>query len=116
MDASPYVKVTVELPLEAAKLENLPVEAIAADLRLLWILDRVRTGGMSIGKGARLAGLDRWAFMRVMDEHGIPIINYAVEDLKKDLDTLRPILEAMLALGFRASSALVATVIEMARE
>lgn len=89
MDASPCVKVTVELPLEAARLENLSIEAIAADLRLLWILDRVRTGRISIGKGARLVALDRWAFMRVMDEHGIPIINYAVEDLRKDLDTLR---------------------------
>ncbi len=89
MDASSCIKVTVELPVEAARLENRPIEAIAADLRLLWILDRVRTGGISIGKGARLAGLDRWAFMRVMDEHGMPIINYAVEDLKKDLDTLR---------------------------
>ena len=42
-----------------------------ASSRLLWIIDRVRSGSMRLGRGAVLAGLDRWAFMEAMDERGV---------------------------------------------
>ena len=29
-----------------------------------------------------------YAFMRAMDDHGVPVIGYSVEDLKKDVTTL----------------------------
>jgi predicted HTH domain antitoxin len=61
---------------------------LASELRLLWILDRVRSGSISLGRGAELAGMDRWSFMQAMSEHGVPVIAYSVEDLKKDVATL----------------------------
>jgi len=54
----------------------------------LWVLDRVRSGRISLGRGAILASLDRGSFIRVMNDHGIPVIGYSVEDLKKDIATL----------------------------
>ena len=83
------LRVVVELPAEAARSDARPATVVATGLRLLWILDRVRAGRVSIGKAAELAGIDRWAFMRLIGEHGIPVINHPVEDVAKDLDTLR---------------------------
>ena len=40
---------------------------LAGELRLLWIIDRVHSGYISLGRGAVLAGMDRWSFMRAMD-------------------------------------------------
>ncbi len=83
------LRVVVELPAEAAHIDERPSTVVATELRLLWILDRVRAERISIGKASQLAGIDRWAFMRLMGEHGIPVINHSVADVAKDLDTLR---------------------------
>ncbi len=82
------VKITVELPPEAVDVDVRSIGALATELRLLWIIDRVRTGRISVGKGAELAGLARWSFVRTMGEHGVPVIAYSAEDLRKDVATL----------------------------
>ena len=41
--------------------------------------------------GAVLAGMDRWSFMRAMDERGVAVIGYSIEDLEKDVTTLKPL-------------------------
>ena len=82
------VKVSVELPPEAVDLDVDSIGALATELRLLWIIDRVRTGRISVGKGAELAGMDRWSFVRTIGQHGAPAIAYSGEELRKDLATL----------------------------
>jgi predicted HTH domain antitoxin len=82
------VRVSVELPAEAADIDGRSAEELADELRLLWIIERVRSGCISLGKGAELAGMDRGSFMRVLSDHGVPVIGYSVEDLKKDVATL----------------------------
>lgn len=54
-------------------------------MRELWVLEQVRTGRISTGKGAELCGLPRAAFMLLMGDHGIPVINYPVEDFEEEL-------------------------------
>ena len=83
------LKIFVELPAEAAEIDGRSAAELASELRLLWIIDRVRSGGISLGRGAMLAGMDRWSFMRALDDHGVPVIGYSVEDLKKDVTTLQ---------------------------
>ena len=78
----------MELPAEAADLDRRSAAEWASELRLLWIIDRVRAGQISLGRGAQLAGMDRWSFMRAMSDHGVPVIGYSVEDLRKDIATL----------------------------
>jgi predicted HTH domain antitoxin len=82
------LKITVELPPEAVDVDLRSIGALATELRLLWIIDRVRTGRISVGKAAELAGMDRWSFVRTMGEHGVPAIAYSAEDLRKDVATL----------------------------
>jgi predicted HTH domain antitoxin len=82
------VKVIVELPPEAVDLDVRSVGELASDLRLLWIVDRVRAGRVSVGKGAQIAGVDRWSFTQTLAQHGVPVIAYSPEDLRKDVATL----------------------------
>ncbi len=82
------LKISVELPAEAVDIDGRSAEELAGELRLLWLIERVRSGCISLGKGAELAGMDRWAFMQAMSERGVPIIGYSVDDLKKDIATL----------------------------
>src|SRR5258708_33275462 len=82
------LKITVELPPEAVDIDVRSVGELATDLRLLWIIDRVRAGRISVGKGAELAGMGRWSFMRVMGGHGVPGMAYSAEGLRKDVAAL----------------------------
>jgi predicted HTH domain antitoxin len=86
--ARTVVTVPVDLPLEAIDVDGRSPGEIAGDLRLLWIIDRVRCGRVSVGKGAQLAAMDRWSFVRALGEHGVSAISYPVEDLQKDVATL----------------------------
>jgi predicted HTH domain antitoxin len=43
---------------------------------------------LSLGKAAEVAGLDRWDFQKALGEREVPI-NYTVEDLHQDLETLK---------------------------
>ena len=79
--------ISVALPAEAAEIDGRSAGELAGELRLLSIIDRVRSGDISLGRGAVLAGMDRWSFMRAM-ERGVPVIGYPIEDLKKDVTTL----------------------------
>jgi predicted HTH domain antitoxin len=82
------LKISVELPSEALRVDSRSVDELATDRRLLWIIDRVRAGRISVGKGAQFAGTDRWAFIRMMAERGVPVIAYSAGDLRNDVATL----------------------------
>lgn len=43
---------------------------------------------ISLGKAARLAGLDRSAFMVELGRHGIPVTEYSEGELKDELEQL----------------------------
>jgi predicted HTH domain antitoxin len=89
MDGSEHgLRIVVELPAEAAEIDGRSAGELASELRLLWIIDRVRSGSISLGRGAVLVGMDRWSFMRAMGERGVPVIGYSVEDLREDVTTL----------------------------
>jgi predicted HTH domain antitoxin len=62
------LRISVELPAEAAEIDGRSAGELASELRLLWIIDRVRSSCISLGRGAVLAGMDRWSFMRAMDD------------------------------------------------
>ena len=82
------LRISVELPAEAAEIDGRSARELASELRLLWIIDRLGSGRMSLGRGAVLAGTGHWSVVRAMDDRGVPVIGCAGEDLKKDVTTL----------------------------
>lgn len=86
------VTIPVELPADDLPEEAMSVEETAAHLRLLWILDQVRRHNISIGLGARWAGLHRLAFEDLMTRHGIPVFDLSEDEVEAEFDTLERLL------------------------
>lgn len=83
MDAP--VTVTVEMPPDLVAGED--VSQLGVTLRCLWAVEQVRLRRLGVGRAAEVAALPRAAFMRLLGEHGVPVIDYPVEDLQHELRT-----------------------------
>jgi hypothetical protein len=51
----------------------------------IWIVEQVRLHGVGVGKGAELSGMPRAAFMQLLGEHGVPVIDCDPGDLEGEL-------------------------------
>ena len=79
------VTTTVAVKLPSAFVSDEEAPLLGAHLRALWAVEQVRRKRCGVGKGAELAGMPRAGFMRMRGEHGIPVIDYDVEDLREEL-------------------------------
>lgn len=70
----------VAVPFDDALLEG--------GVRRSFVLRLVQEGIVSQGKAAELLGMSRMDFLDLMAAHGIPAINYPVEDLRQELKEL----------------------------
>lgn len=63
---------------------------LSVELRRLWAVDQVRQHRLGIGKAAEVAGLPRAAFMQLLGSHGLPVIDYPLDDLREELRSTSP--------------------------
>lgn len=77
------ITITVDLPADITGGRS-AVE-LAAELRELAVLEAFRRGEIGSGKGGRLLGIGRVAFLELCGRHGIPVIRYSVEDLEREV-------------------------------
>jgi predicted HTH domain antitoxin len=77
--------VQVELPEEAFRGREWDAQAIAQELRLLWLLEAVRARRLGFGKAAELAGLPQARFLDLMGEHHITPFDYDADELAREL-------------------------------
>lgn len=80
------VAVKVDIPRELAG--DADALQLGVELRRLWAVEQVRRRHLGVGKAAEVAGMPRAAFMQFLGEHGVPIIDYPVEDLREELSSL----------------------------
>jgi predicted HTH domain antitoxin len=80
------ITVQVEIPREI--LGDVDPVQVGLEMRRLWVIEQVRKGRIGVGKGAEVAGMHRARFMAMLGEHGVPAIDYPVEDLREELDSL----------------------------
>ena len=78
----------VDIPREA--LGDVELSQLGVELRQLWAVDQVRRHRLGVGKAAEVAGLPRAAFMQLLGEHGVPVIDYPIEELRDELRSLEP--------------------------
>jgi predicted HTH domain antitoxin len=64
--------VEVELPEEAFRHHPWSPGEVAADLRLLWLVDLVRQRRLGYARAAALAGMPQAMFVRVLGAHRVP--------------------------------------------
>ncbi len=68
---------TINLELSLTVSEN--------EAKILFAIKLFETGKVSLGQAARLAGFSKRSFIEVLGQHGVPIFNYAVDDLVEEL-------------------------------
>lgn len=81
------IAVQVEIPRDVLGDDD-PTQ-LGLELRRLWAVEQVRKRRIGVGKGAEVAGMPRAEFMTTLGEHGVPVIDYPIEDLRAELDSLR---------------------------
>ena len=86
--SAPARTVDVATALPWGRAGEPDVRALGRELRLLWIIEEVRQHRLGVGKGAELAGEPRAAFMHMLGDHGVPVIDYTVEELDRELGAL----------------------------
>lgn len=57
-------------------------------MRLLWLIEEVRSRRLGFGKAAELAGIPLASFLRQMGEHGITPFDYDEAELARELGPL----------------------------
>jgi len=85
------VEVKVRIPSEIAMLVR--PRRLEDELRLLAALELYREGRISLGKAAEMAGLSLREFLYELRTRNIPL-NYDLEELKKDLETVNELLSS----------------------
>ena len=78
------VQVTVPVPAGAPESDV----GVGTELRRLWLVEQVRLGRIGVGKAAELAFMPRAEFMQLLGEHGVPVIDYSVDELERELSEL----------------------------
>ncbi len=77
--------VKVDLPGEVFDSHPWEPAAIAAEMRVLWLVEQVRARRLGHGKAAELAGLPRERFLQVMGTHGVSPFDYDGDELADEL-------------------------------
>lgn len=87
------IDVSVTLPrsvLAAAKVRD---KELGDLMRESLALQLYRSGRISIGKAAEVAGLStKWEMMQLLAKHDVPI-DYSVEDARRDLEIVNAVFE-----------------------
>ena len=87
---------SVQVPEGFEKGVHMTRAEVEQNIRLMAALKMFELGKLSSGKAAQLAGLSRVEFLETCGRYQVGVFNYApnevVEEIEKDLDTLRQVL------------------------
>ena len=80
--------VSVEIPERIALSLKIPDSELQDRLKTELAVRLYQKGILGIGKARELAGLTKWQFLEKLTKEQIPL-NYDVEELERDLETVR---------------------------
>ena len=87
-DGDATVTVRVTLPVLEGSGGATDDALVGAELRRLWVIEQVRLHRVGVARGAVLAGVSRAEFMALLGTHGVPVIDYPVDELQRELQAL----------------------------
>jgi predicted HTH domain antitoxin len=79
--------ITLEVP-DQYLIDHDPVE-LAKHIKLYAAVLMFQSEELSAGAAADLAGVDRFTFAAECQKHGVPLVNYPVNELRAELAALR---------------------------
>jgi predicted HTH domain antitoxin len=65
---------------------NMTVEEIISSMRKEYAKKMYQDGKLSLGQCAEFCSTDKWDFISLLADADIPVINYSVEDLNRELE------------------------------
>jgi len=89
MLASQEITLQVKLPKSILYDYGLSEKEASAALLRAFVLSLYRRDKISSGKAARLLGIHRFDFMRMLAEEGIAYLDYTPEELDADLQAMQ---------------------------
>ncbi len=87
--ASTNVAVQVYLPRTLLVESGLSQHEAGAALLRAFVLSLYRRDRISSGKAARLLGVHRLTFIRMLAEEGIPYLDYTTDELEDEITAMR---------------------------
>lgn len=85
------IKTTLNLPSSFPSSVKISESEMPDFIKRTLAIELYRDGKLSLGKAAELAGArNKWEMLTLLDKSGVPL-NYTIEDIEKDLDTLERI-------------------------
>jgi predicted HTH domain antitoxin len=80
--------VNLELPTDLVSAAKLDRGNVSHEAAKLIALELFREGTVSLGRAAELCATPLAAFMDFAADHGVPLLNYGMEQLEEDRRTL----------------------------
>ncbi|PWH19832.1 MAG: hypothetical protein DDG58_04110 [Ardenticatenia bacterium] len=92
--------VIIETPIPEDVLRTLQAsgvfsEELARDARQLLAMHFYQKRFLSLGKAARLAGLERWRFIELLSENRVPVIDYSDAELAAEFTAVDRLADEM---------------------
>lgn len=84
----PKQTLIVEIPEDISLSIKIPESELKERLMVELAIRLYQKGILGFGKARKLAGLNKWQFQEILTKENIPI-NYDIEELERDLKTLR---------------------------
>lgn len=81
-------QVNLQLPADLVSLANLDEGNVSQGTAQIVAMELFREGKVSLGRAAELCATPLAAFMDFVSAHGVPALNYSLEDLEEDRKTL----------------------------
>jgi len=82
-------RVQLEIPEEILYTLNESTAEFTLQMRLFTALQLFKRHKLSLGKAAKLAGMDKEQFMIELDKNEIPLIDYNPDELEDELERFR---------------------------
>jgi predicted HTH domain antitoxin len=76
-------------------------ELLGETTRQLLAMHLFQNHTLSLGKAARLAGLDKWRFIDLLGQHQIPVIDMDEEEFAKEVASVEEMLQQLPELRVR---------------
>ncbi len=68
-------------------------DKLTEELKHLLAISLFKRNALSLGQAAKLAELHLWDFLQLLNQHGIPIVEYDDEEIQQELKTVKSLLQ-----------------------